>query len=197
MRHRELAAVVGQGLENYIGVLVAFFYCEDRLAAHAVEGFRDDIFLLGEKRPHFFNGAGYQRQRRALRDPGRVGLFVHVAQCLRMIDDQRACRACPVEDVGGVHVLHIERRVLAHQDDVEIAEVDLLRRAGCVPVAVVIANLEQSGLPERLAAHKLEIALLEVMNFGVAACRFEQHRERAVLVRRDGLDRVHHDADFQ
>ena len=66
-------------------------------------------------------------RRAALREAGREQLLVAVAQRLRVVDHQAAVARARLEDVGGVDVLVVERRVLAHQHHVEPAERDLAR----------------------------------------------------------------------
>ena len=116
------AAVLGQRLEDDVGVLVALVDHEDRPAAHAVQGLADDSRMLAQESVHVAHVARDQRGRAALREPGRVDLLVHVAQALRAVHDQRARQLGALEDVGRVDVLGVERRILAHQHDVEVAE---------------------------------------------------------------------------
>jgi hypothetical protein len=50
---------------------------------------------------------------------------------------------------------------------------------------------------ESFAGQQFQIMLLKVVDFGVASLGFEQHRERAVFVRGNGLDWVHDNTDFE
>ena len=59
--------------------------------------------------------------------PGRIDLLVDVAQALRAIVDMRALQLRAIEDVGAVDVFGVERRILAHQNHVEFAQ--LARRS--------------------------------------------------------------------
>ena len=128
---------------------------------------------------HFGHRARDQRQRRALREPGCIGLFVHIPQRLRCVDDQRACQLRAIQDIGRVDILHIEWRILAHQDHIEIAQFDRPAGPKFEPVVVIITNCEPRRLAHRFAREHAEIALLEIVNFGAATHGFEQHCEGA------------------
>ena len=70
---------------------------------------------------HVVSAADDQRWR-ALREFGGKELLVAVSEALRPVHDERAFLLGPLEQVGGVDVFEVERGVLAHQDDVELAQ---------------------------------------------------------------------------
>src|SRR5690606_19908434 len=103
----------------------------------------------------------------------------------------------PLEDVGRIDVLQVERRVLAHQHHVELAEGALVLAFEAEPALEVVPDGDGPGAREGLAPPQPEIRLLHVVDLGPPPGRFEEHRERAVLLRVDRFDRVHDDPDPQ
>ncbi len=91
---------------------------EDRAPAHAVQRLADGLAVLAHEGGHVRHVAGDERGRARLGEPGGVDLLVHVPQALGAIADQHPFDLGPLEHVGGVDVLHVEWRVLPHQDDV-------------------------------------------------------------------------------
>ena len=83
--------------------------------------------------------AGHQRGRDELAEPRDRELLVVVADRARPVEDARALALGGFEQIGRVHVLHVERRVLAHQHRREILERAILGLAGRVPVVIVAA----------------------------------------------------------
>ena len=64
-----------------------------------------------------------------------------------MVDDECAGQAGSIEHVGRVDVLHVERRVLAHQDHVEVAERDVFTVAELVPAVVIVTDPDARRAP--------------------------------------------------
>ncbi len=146
---------------------------------------------------HVRHVARDQGGRAALREPGRIDLLVHVAQAIGPVHDQRTLHLGAFEDIGRVDVLGIERRVLAHQDRVEVAEAGYHRRAAREPVRVVLTHADRVRATEGDAVAQPDAGQFQVMQFPAAALRSEQHRQRSVLARLDVLDRIHDDGDAQ
>ena len=116
-----------------------------KICAIAVEWLDHDTRMLGREGFEIVHRARDQRQRRVLGEPRRVCLLVHVPERLRRVDHETAAERRPIEDVGRVDVLDVERRVLAHQDDVDVAEPKVFFRAEFEPVVRIVAH----GQPPR------------------------------------------------
>ena len=193
MHDRKAFAGVGQGLEHDIAILVALLQHEDRASAHAIERFRHGLAVLAQKIRHGVHIARDQCGRAALREPGRVGLFVHIAQPLRIIDHDRALGLRAVQDVGRINELHVERRVLAHQNDVVVAQSTRLRLAEFEPVLGIVGDLEGCRASEGNSIAEPELVLFGIPDLPAAALGGQEHRKRAVLGGLDALDGVHDD----
>ena len=154
---------------------------EDRVAAHAVQRLADDLAVLARERLHFGHIAGDQRGRAALRKPGGVDLLVDVAQTPRPIHHQRPGEFGALQDVGGVDVFGVERRVLAHQDHVECTQRLHRRLAQRVPAGrgrrARAASARALGNP----IAQPQIRLLQIMQRPAARLGRQQHRQRGVL----------------
>ncbi len=141
-------------------------------------------------------GARHQRGRRALREPGGEKFFVGVAQAAWAVHHQHAGVLGALQQVGGVDILHVERRVLAHQDDIEFGQRPRGFLAPLEPAPGVVEHLEFALPCQGLPVAQKQVALFHVADRPAARLRLEQHGERAVLVSLDGTDGVHHHAEF-
>ena len=94
---------------------------EHGLAGIAVERLDDDLAMLGMERRGPRRASGViMRRRHELREIEHEQLFGRVADRRRVVDDQRL--ACdPLEQMGRGDVAEVERRILAHQHDVDVA----------------------------------------------------------------------------
>jgi len=113
--------MLGQHFEDHRQVRIAFTMAEDRGAAHLVKGFENDVTVLPSELAENVGAPADQGRWRALWKLRGEELLVAVAQALRAVDHQRSGFLCQLQQIGGVDVLAIERRVLAHEDDVELA----------------------------------------------------------------------------
>ena len=104
------------------------------------------LAVLGGESGHGVHVAGDQRGCAAFREPGRVHLFVHVAQALWPVDHQRALELGPLEDVGGVDELHVEGRILAHEDHIHFAQRAVLGLAQGEPALGIGLDSQRNGL---------------------------------------------------
>ena len=76
--------------------------------------------MLGEELARGAERAGDHRRRHESREIEHPDLFRRVAHRRRVVDDQRLALD-PLEQVGRGDVAEVERRVLAHQHDVDVA----------------------------------------------------------------------------
>jgi len=111
-------AIVRQSLEHHVAILVALLQHEYRSAAHPVQRLAHRLAMLAQEFAHVMHIASDERRCAAFWEPSRVHLLVHVPEALRVVADQRALQASPLEDISAVDVLGVEGRVLAHEDDV-------------------------------------------------------------------------------
>ena len=79
------------------------------------------------------------------REPRDRHLLVVIADRSRPIENPGALALGGLEQVSRIHVLHVERRILAHYDRGEVPQRALLRFALRVPVPIVRAHLERDG----------------------------------------------------
>ena len=167
---------------------------EDRGAAHAVQGFENDVTLLAGKLAQNVGAAADQGGRRQLREQGGEHLLVAVAQALRAIDHQTAGLLGLFQQVGGVDELVIEGRVLAHQDHIQILQRLVDFGAEFKPAGGVIEYLQWTQASAGLSGALVEVLLLHVEQLPAAGLSGQQHGQRAVLFEADAGDGVHHDA---
>ena len=184
--------VVRQGLEYHIAILVALLEDEYGAPAHAVQRFADGFAVLLEKFAHVMHVARDQRGRAAFREPGRIDLLVHVPKAPGVVADQGPLPARALQDVGAVDVLGVERRVLAHQDDVVIAESCGHALAAREPPFRIVHDLERREPSAGNAVPQPQVAQLGVVYLPPPRLGRQQDRERRVLGGIDALDRVHH-----
>jgi len=104
-----------QRLDDAAQVQAVVLDAEDARAAHAVQRLEDDVAVLGMKAPHVVRIARHQGGADELRKLQDGQLFGVVAQGARLVEDPRAFALGLLQQVGGVEVLAVERRVLAHQ----------------------------------------------------------------------------------
>ena len=185
------AAAVGERLEYHPRVSVALPDDEDGAAAHAVERLEHGLAMLAEEGLHRRHVARDQGRCAAVREPGRVGLLVHVPQALRPVHDQGARLLCPLEQVGRVDVLHVEGRVLAHQHCVDGAELADVGLADAVPGLPFADDLERREARERTPVACPQVPLTEHQHLATAPGCGLQHGDRRILRRLDGFERVH------
>ncbi|MNP17187.1 hypothetical protein D3C76_1096110 [compost metagenome] len=134
-------------------------------------------------------------RRRALREQRGEELLVAVAQALRAVHHQHPGALGLFQQVGGIDVLVVERRVLAHQDHVQLGErqVDFLSQF--VPASGVREHLQRAHAAAGLAGLLVEVLLLHVVQRPAAGLGGQQHRQRAVLLEVDACDGVHDDPE--
>ena len=136
-----LLAIAGEGFEHGRRVLVTRVEDEDATPTHAVERLADRLAMLGEEGVHIWHGAGDERRRAALREPGGKHLLVHIPQALRSVHHQTARCFSPFQNVRGVDVFRVERRVFAHQQHVEAAQ----RLGHSIPVSEPVVEILAHG----------------------------------------------------
>src|SRR5262245_45733595 len=91
--------------------------------------------------------------------------------------------------------LHVEGRVFAHPDAIELFQ----RTRALLAKAVMrrrALQFEPATTPLRGSAPNVQIIELDKIDFMASALRFEHQNERRVFIDMDFIDGVHHDSDF-
>ena len=99
----------------------------------------------------------------------------------------------PLEQVRRRDVVQIERRILAHQHDVEGAQIEHLGGAERVVIAALAAHLQRARQRLHPAVVVTQVGRQVVIQTVAAALGLERQHERAVAVDVDPLDRIHLD----
>src|SRR5690554_422409 len=123
LRHRQVAAAVGQGFKDHVEVGLAGRGAEDRAPAHAVQRLQHGLAMFGDEVLERGGLTADQGRRAALREQQGGELLVQVAQAAWIVDHVGAGQAGGIEDLGVVDVVGIDRRIRAHQHHVAGAEV--------------------------------------------------------------------------
>ena len=118
--HDGAAAEVRDGLDDDVDVGIVLARAKHRRAAHAVERLQNHVAVLRQEFPDERLAPRYHGGRRELGKPGDRHLLVPVADRARAVEYARALRLRKLEKIGAVDILHVERRILAHQHGVEI-----------------------------------------------------------------------------
>ncbi|MNN11436.1 hypothetical protein D3C81_1243940 [compost metagenome] len=167
---------------------------EDRRAAHAVQGFENDVTLLGGELAQNVDAPAHQGRRRALRELGGEQLLVAVAQALRAVDHQQAFALGLLQQLRAVEEFVVERRVLAHQDHVQLVQGQILLVIEMEPMLGIMDDLQRARAGPHLAVAQVEVLLFHVEQRPAAGLGGEQHGQRAVLLEGYAGDGVHDDA---
>ena len=193
--HDLLLTVQGQGLEDHRQVRVARGVAENGRAAHAVQRLEDHVpVVVGEFAQHIRATADDGR-RRALREQRGEQFFVAVTQALRLVDHQHASTLGLLQQIRGVDELHVERRILAHQDHVQITEQGVLLGFQLEPFFRIGEDLQRTHPRPGLAFCLVQVALFHIEQFPAALLRGQQHGQRAILFIGNAGNRVHDNPD--
>ena len=95
---------------------------EYRPAAHAVKRFKNGLTSVFHKHSQVRERSTDQRPRTTLWEPRNKRFLIGIADTARSINDKSAALFRPFQDVGGLDILHVERRILTHQDHVDVTE---------------------------------------------------------------------------
>ena len=120
MRHDGAGIKLHQGFEDAADVGVFFGQAEDAHAAHAVERFDDDVAVFRQKCADVRRAGGNEGRRGKTAEIQDGQFFVEIAHGLSAVEDFGALFRRQRQQLGGVEVLHVKRRVGAHDDGVEI-----------------------------------------------------------------------------
>ena len=134
--------------------------------------------------------AGDQRGRHQVGKQGDEHLFGRVAHMRRVVNHERL-RMDALEQVGRRHIREVERRVLAHQHDVERGQLDPLRLAELEVTAFVVVDGKRANRRKNSAVQHGE-PVGRVIGQRMAPClRFEQQSKGGIAADIDAVDGVH------
>jgi hypothetical protein len=155
LHHQRLRAAGVERLDDAAQVQAVGPDAEDAHAAHAVQRLEDDVVVLGVEGAHVVGVARHQRGPDELRELQDRQLLGVVAQRRGLVEHTRAFTLGLAQQVGGVEVLGVERRVLAHHDGAGV----LQRQRGVFglhlepvvasPVSVISRTVAVTGSPRR------------------------------------------------
>ncbi|MNN00087.1 hypothetical protein D3C81_1126700 [compost metagenome] len=184
-----------QRLEDHREVRVAFAVAEDHAAAHAFEGFENDVTMFGGELSQNVRPAADHGRRRALREQRGEELLVAVAQALRAVDHQHAGGFGLFQQVGGIDELIVEGRILAHQDHVQVCQRQVEFGVHLVPALGVVEHFQRAHAATGFIRFLVNILLFHIEQRPAASLRCQQHGQGAVLVEIDARDGIHHDPE--
>ncbi len=182
---------VGQRLDDGAQVEAVGPHPEDAAAAHAIERFEDDVLVLGMKGPDVGLVLRHQRGRGELRKFHDGQFLGVVAQGARRVEDPRPFALGLAQQVGGVEVLAVKRRVLAHDHRVGVGQRPGARVHHLEPVVGAagqadLARVRGDGRAA-LPAHPMHLAGQHAV---AASLRLAHHGKGGVLVGFEGLKRI-------
>lgn len=126
---------------------------------------------------------------------GGEQFLVAVPQRGRRVDHQRALLFGGTEDVGGHQELAVHRRILAHQDHVQLTQRTVPGGSKGIPALGIHVHREITGMGAGLGPGQVKVGLLHVNQLPAPLLGGPEHGERAVFLVLDVLDGVHHDTE--
>ena len=170
---------------------------EHRHAAIAIERLDHDLAMFGEERSHFGQVAGDHRRRHEARIVQHEQFFRRIADAGGVVDHQRLILH-PLQQMGGGDVGQVERWVLPHQHDIDIAaKVDHLFRPISEMIAIHLLHMHRPRLGQHPAVAERQV-MGEIMVEPVPARLPRQHDVESRIARDlDALHRVHLHRDGQ
>src|SRR5690606_9700216 len=142
LRHDGSGAVQGQGFDNDAEIGVPFLDVKNGGAAHAVEGFENNVAVVAEKGFKALGIAAHQHRGAEGGKAGGKDLFIAVAKALGFIDHQRPPLFGGLKNIRGVNILAVERWVFAHQDHIQAFQWPFLRVPEFIPFLGIVKHLE-------------------------------------------------------
>ena len=195
LHHHGLLTLAVQGFGDAAQVQTVVLDPKDASTAHAVERLEDDVAVLGMKAPNVGRITRHQRGADELSKLENRQFFGVIANGPRLVENLRALPLGLLEQVGGIEVLAVKWRVLAHHHAIKVFE----------RLRPLIGRLLRRGIPiERVAsegdvAHKgrdrattlpHQVAHLAHADGVATALGLAHHGKSGVLVDLEGRQRV-------
>lgn len=115
---------------------------------------------------------------------------------MRLIDHVNALTLGLFQHVGRVDVFLIERRVLAHDDRIEIGQFNALFAGKLKPSVRIAFHPQQPAAGISMAVAEVKIGELQIMQFPASRLGLQQHGETGVFLDVDLVYGVHDHAEF-
>src|SRR5262245_35181486 len=113
-----------------------------------------------------------------------------------MIHDKTFFLVHQTEQMSGKEKFHVERRILAHEDNVTILESTGFEFSQSI-MGCAASDVNSTPTPIGGAGTDEQVVEFHVINFMLTLLRLEQQHKSGVLVDVNFLDRIHDDPDFQ
>ncbi len=185
-----LAEHLGEHLQQRIQVLVARRDVEHARPAVAVQRLDDDVLVFFPKGQDVLAVGRDQGRRHELGEAGDEQFLRRVAHLGRVVHHQglgmNHLQQMRRRDIG-----HVEGRVLAHQDDVRVGQIDARFRAQGEMVAGLAPHLHGFGPGGHPAVVVGEVPRQIMQQLVAAALRLQRQNEGAVAGDVDGRHMVH------
>ena len=189
-----------QGFEDTADVWVFFGQAKNAHAAHAVQRFDDDVAVFFQKCADIGGTGRNQRRRGELAEIQNRQFFIEVAHRLPAVKDLRALLFRQRQELGGVEVLHIERRVGAHNDGIEVFQGRLNFVCRFKPFMVIVAFGTEKLKRRSLSCHQSllygQFAAQGMEKLPAAFCHFAHHGVGGVFVGFETCHRIGNKQDF-
>jgi hypothetical protein len=149
-----VSPVLVQRLDDGAQVQRIGLHAEDAHAAHAVQRLEDDVLVLRVEGAHVVGAARDQRGAHVLRELHDRELFRVVAQRARLVEHPGALALGLLQQVRGVEVFAVKRRVLAHETASNSASgmtgvLVSLNQSSSAPVSVMLRTVPHTMPPDR------------------------------------------------
>ncbi len=195
LRHDGACSMLRQRFDGGVEIHILFAYAEHRAPRHSVERFENHVMMLRQEFQNQFGPARYQAWHGKFIEFGDGELFVEITQRLWLVEN--SCSLCfgEFQQISAVDVLHIVRRVLAHQHHIEALKRHYFNLAGPIPVVLIPGQREFSGMSQHPAELQYHILLLHDVERMAAGCRLNHHGEAGVLVNLEGVKRIENESE--
>ena len=195
LHHHGLLALAVQGFGDAAQVQTVVLDPKDASTAHAVERLEDDVAVLGMKAPNVGRITRHQRGADELSKLENRQFFGVIANGPRLVENLRALPLGLLEQVGGIEVLAVKWRVLAHHHAIKVFE----------RLRPLVGRLLRGGIPidrftgEGDVTHKgrdwaatlpHQVAHLAHADGVATALGLAHHGKSGVLVNLEGRQRV-------
>ena len=191
LHHQGLGTVAVQRLDDAAQVEAVARDTEDAHPAHAVQGLENDVAVLGMELPHVGLAAGDQGGRNELGKFQDGQFFRVVTQRAGPVEHLCTLPFGLPEEMSGVEVLAVKRRILAHQHRIHIAQDQPGVRDATEPVVGFAGEHDLACLHRhRFAALPTQISRFTGQKDVAAPGRLAHHRESGILVNLERLQRV-------
>ena len=185
LHHQRLQAVGIHRIQNGIGVFIAEGKLEHAATTHAVQRFCHHLTKLAQKRQNLVSRLANQRFWRTLRQAGNRKLLIHIAQCLWRIDHPHPLCFQQIQHITIVDIAQIERRILALQHHIHLAQIDHLFIEHAEKILILINEPHRAHIGLHIAVAHLPITLVEHHHPVPARLRRQHQGKRRVLIRLD------------